>query len=53
VDTDTGPKPAGDPLLSGTLHDLRDLEVPATGMLPMQECRGEPDLVGDPDLVSD
>jgi hypothetical protein len=52
VDTDTGPKPAGEPLPADALHDLRNLEVPAAGMLPMQEGRGEPDLVGHPDLVS-
>jgi hypothetical protein len=53
MDPYAGPKPAAESLLPGALHDLRSLEVPAAGMLTMQERRHEPDLVGDPDLVSD
>jgi hypothetical protein len=53
VDAYAGPEPAGEPLPAHALDDLGHLEVPAAGMLPVQERGGEPDLLGDPHLGSD
>jgi hypothetical protein len=50
VEAYSGPERAAESFAPGELDDLRDLEVPATGMLAMQERGGEPDLVGDPDF---